>query len=37
MVTAPYHKVKIGEHELRQPVGYPIGSHRGFRTTKTPK
>ena len=22
---------------MRQPVGYPIGSHRGFRTTKTPK
>ena len=22
---------------MRQPVGYSIGSHRGFRTTKTPK
>jgi hypothetical protein len=26
-----------GEFLMRQPVGYPIGSHRGFRTTKTPK
>jgi hypothetical protein len=27
----------VASFSMRQPVGYPIGSHRGFRTTKTPK